>query len=175
MKPSVKIFLPLMGGIACLLAACGHKAAEPAPLADTTNDTLSHILPAEADTSLYGRSIQAGMSTFCLLTDAGDTLLLTRTDEEGHEGRLVGSNHLGDRFAVLTADEGEALRLAINLSQVDLFVPHYKVVNGRLVLSGPDMERSDTVSILFLNADSMAVEDAAGVRSLAPLARKAGE
>ncbi|MBP3774643.1 MAG: hypothetical protein ILA34_04760 [Bacteroidaceae bacterium] len=170
--PKIQFFLIALA--VALLQSCGQKAAQTAPAGDTVNDTIVTIPVTETDSTIYGKAGQSGMSTFALHTDDGDTLLLSRTTDDGEYGRIIGGLHIGDRFAVLTTDSGQSLKTAINLSQVELFVKNYKILNGRLILLGHDTERGDTVDILSLNADSMKIEHAASTRTLQPLAIKAG-
>ncbi|MBR1712752.1 MAG: hypothetical protein IJ722_05055 [Alloprevotella sp.] len=100
------------------------------------------------DTTVYGKSYEFGMSTFSIVTDAGDTLDLDRG-----EGHIFGNlDHEGDRFAVTVHGQGTdtaSLGVAINLTNVGQFVADFSVCNGRLIISG------DTVELLDLTADSL--------------------
>lgn len=100
------------------------------------------------DTTIYGVSYEFGMSTFSLITDAGDTLELERG--EGHiHGNL---DKEGDRFALTVRGMGTdtaSVATAINLTNVESFVTAYNVCNGQLIFDG------DTVDILDLTTDSL--------------------
>lgn len=119
----------------------------------TDSDTVATVL--QPDTTIYGESLEYGMSTFSLRTDAGDTLLLDRNGN-GRDGQLYGNlDHEGDRFAltVLGADSDmPSVGTAINLSDLSHFDISWAIHNGRLLI-GPD-----TVNILSLSSQCLVVE-----------------
>ena len=73
---------------ATLLAACTGKTTDPASGVDSTATDAS--LVTEKDTMTYGTSCEFGMSTFTLVTDAGDTLYLTRDAADGSMAQIYG-------------------------------------------------------------------------------------
>lgn len=133
--------------------------------ADTTN--APHKVIAERDSTLYGEAGDFGMSTFSLVTDGGDSLLLTRTSEDGRDGQIFGDAQPGDRYAVIATADREALVTAINLTQLRRFTKDYKIVNGRLILT-PE-SHPDEVQILYLDNDSLVVKGREGKQRLLPL------
>ena len=100
---------------ATLLAACTGKTTDPASGVDSTATDAS--LVTEQDTMTYGTSYEFGMSTFTLVTDAGDTLYLTRDAADGSMAQIYGDIDEGQRYAITTRDGGDALGTAINLTQ----------------------------------------------------------
>lgn len=141
------------------LGACKRSVRQEGGPSDFQNDSLS---AAVGDSTLYGRCGEAGMSTFCLITDRGDTLLLTRTGADGRYGQIFGDVNEGDRFALtLNAADSSVVR-AINLSELNRFTGQYTIYNAQLVLR--QGERSDTVNIAWLDADSLVVSYAGGRR-----------
>lgn len=138
--------------------------ASTLPASDSVRQMVS-------DSTIYGVCGEAGMSTFCLIADSGDTIYLTRTAENGDEGEIWGDIDEGARFA-MTMKKGErALVRAINLTQLGRFTGQYAISNGNLILR--EGETSDTVRMRWLNPDSLVVEYASGrVRRMLPL--KAG-
>lgn len=135
--------------VLAMLAACGKKNVPTDNHQDSTHvDSVS-----VQDTTIYGRSSEFGMSTFSLITDAGDTLELDRG-----EGKIFGNlDNQGDRFALTVKDAGTdyaSVGVAINLTNVEKFTKDYSVCNGRLILSG------DTVEILDLTLDCLKAKGA---------------
>lgn len=131
------------------LAACnsGKKEQPSHETAPTTSETAA---PEQvADSTIYGTADEFGMSTFTLITDAGDTLEVARTSEtatgDDAYGRIYGDLNDGDRYAMTTRDGGEAIGVLINLTQLDAFTKSYRITNGTLVLTGSG--RPDTVVI----------------------------
>lgn len=118
---------------ATLLAACTGKTTDPTSGVDSTATDAS--LVTEQDTMTYGTSYEFGMSTFTLVTDAGDTLYLTRDAADGSMAQIYGDIDEGQRYAITTRDGGDALGTAINLTQLDKFVKGYKLLNGRIILA----------------------------------------
>ncbi|MBQ8098203.1 MAG: hypothetical protein IJ244_01630 [Bacteroidaceae bacterium] len=144
-------------GLGCLVpllwGACKktpQKAAEP--LHPVVGDVQEIQSVEERDTTIYGVAGDFGMSTFSLITDAGDTLLMTRSAEDGTDGVIYGEAKPGDRYALITRDDGDALVKAINLTQLELHTKNYRIQNGHLILH-PEA-KPETVRIERLNANA---------------------
>ena len=147
-----------------LLFACNFNPSKTAPN-NNPNDSDScavQSLFSGADSTIYGVAAQSGMSTFCLITDQGDTLLLTRTSEDGTEGKIYGDLILGQRFGVITGDEGESLVCAINITELTKHIEHVRVQNAKVYLLSENMEQSAPVEIIVLNQDSCVIMGATG-------------
>ena len=132
------------------LAAC---TGNNTPAEGSGQDSLTE--EQQKDSTIYGRSTEFGMSSFSLITDAGDTIDLNRG-----EGTLWGNlDNEGDRFALTIQGAGTddaSVDVAINLTDVEKFTKDFSVYNGRLILSG------DTVSLIDLTADSLIAKGAKG-------------
>lgn len=138
-------------GLCVLIAGCnGKRTTSDEPMVGQDSMMVTRV-----DSTLYGVAGEHGMSTFCLITDEGDTLLMSRTSEEGVYGVFYGDVREGDRYAVMACDDNESLSEAINLTQLNRFVHQYTISNGKLVLIGH--ERSDTVRMSSMNRDSLVV------------------
>lgn len=129
--------------------ACTNKPKTPAAFADIPVSGENAEMDVEQDTTIYGEAGDFGMSTFTLITDEGDTLYLFRTSSKGVDGQIFGSLKPGNRYAMTTTDEGEALSVVINLTQLERFTKDYSIKNGHLVLQ--PSSTTDTVHILALN------------------------
>ena len=108
-----------------LMASCGKK---PQPA-----DNQADVTPAETevadqipDSTLYGVGGEFGMSTFTLITEKGDTLNVTRTALDG--------------TAMTTRDNGEAIGVLINLTELERKVKKFDVVNGHVVAEGDTLQ-----------------------------------
>ena len=134
-----------------LLGACHNKNKN-----QVENTIDSAVVTAATDSTWYGVAGECGMSTFCLITEKGDTMYVTRDSEDGRYGEIYGDLNEGDRFSMTTCDDNMALVAAINLSQVARFVKEYEVKNGHLVLpvSGG---KKDTVHIESLDDKGLVV------------------
>ena len=91
----------------------------------------------------------------------GDTINLTRTSINGTDGQLSGEKNQGDSFAVTTTDHGQALRTAINLTQLKQFTKRYRIHNGHLYLPTP-RGKYERVNIDWLDSDSLVVSSPKG-------------
>lgn len=89
-----------------------------------------------ADSTIYGTSDEFGMSTFTLISDQGDTLNVTRTANDGTDGKIYGDLKEGERYAMTTRDGGEAIGVLINLTQLERHVKDYEICNGKLIVQG---------------------------------------
>ena len=126
-----------------LLTACNSKKGE-SNIPNTTNEATADTIATEqvADSTIYGTSGEDfGMSTFCLITDKGDTLQVCRTANDGTDANIYGSIEYGDRYAMTTRDNGESLGVLINLTELDKKLKNYEIVNGKLIVKG------DTVAL----------------------------
>ena len=110
---------------------------------ESASDSIVLVSPDSliSDSTLYGISDDFGMSTFTLITTKGDTLYLTRTDSEGHDGKIYGSLREDDHYAVTTRDDNKAIDKLINLTQLNKHVKDYNIRNGHLIIN------EDTVTI----------------------------
>ena len=89
-----------------------------------------------ADSTIYGTSDEFGMSTFTLISDQGDTLYVTRTANDGTDGKIYGDLKEGERYAMTTRDGGEAIGVLINLTQLERHIKDYEICNGKLIVQG---------------------------------------
>lgn len=148
------------------LSGCKDRPRTSAEPAAPDSDKVAEPVAGVRDTTLYGEAGDFGMSTFCLITDEGDTVSVTRDSESGEEGVIYGDAQPGDRFGLLTREHGEALLSAINLTQLERFTKDFKLLNGRVILSSGS--HPDTVSIVSLDNDSLIVNGKEGVRKYTP-------
>lgn len=143
-----KIFIPLAAGL--LLAACTHKGKQSGESTSDADTLAADNTAPGMDSTVYGKSIdEFGMSTFAIVTDEGDTLVMDRG-----ENHLYGNiDHAGDRFAVTYYKHPETgdlvLGEGINLTDLDGLTKDYAIANGRLVL------QDDTVAIQDLTPDKL--------------------
>ncbi len=151
-----------------LMAACTGNKSQPAEEAGQASD--SAVSSTEKDSTIYGTSDEFGMSTFTLITDGGDTLYLTRDDEDGTMARINGDLNEGDRYAITTREDGEALATAINLTQLDKILKNYVVINGHLVLT--ENGEKDTVDIVQMDEKGVTVSRKDGETTLIPPSAK---
>lgn len=122
-----------------LMVSCGRKSQPAAGQADVAPaDTgAANQIP---DSTLYGVGGEFGMSTFTLITDKGDTLNVTRTALDGTDGKVYGSLREGDRYAMTARDNGEAIGVLINLTELERKVKEFDVVNGHVVVAGDTLQ-----------------------------------
>ena len=152
--------------VAASVCSCINKPSDTnVPQKETEVDSPVVIIQIQ-DSTLYGKAGDCGMSTFCLICDNGDTMYVDRTSEAGVDGVIYGDLILDDRFCMITADSNQSLVSAINLTQLGALVKDYKIINGRLILHGPNPEKGDTVQIVTLTADSLVVKDTGGKRTI---------
>ena len=125
------------------LTACGGNHKSDNTTSGNDSDSVADTTVAEqvADSTIYGTSDEDfGMSTFSMITDKGDTLHLCRTAEDGTDAKIYGSLAYNQRYAITTRDNGEALGVLINLTELDKKGKDYEIRNGWLIVKG------DTVS-----------------------------
>lgn len=140
--------------LALLLAtACSRNktTGNEAGNADSLADTL--VAEQAADSTIYGTSGEFGMSTFSLINDKGDTLYVTRTAMDGTDGKIYGDLNYGERYAMTTRDNNEAIGVLINLTQLDKQLTDYEIRNGHVVVG------SDTIEIESLTAKELKIKD----------------
>ena len=108
-----------------------------------------------ADSTLYGTATDDwGMSTFAVKTADGREVQLVRTHNDGTSAQIYGDLTPGNEYALTTTDNGTALAIAINLTQLKQVVRNgFKIVNGQLLLRSSNVE--EPVEILKLDADSL--------------------
>lgn len=169
-----QVFSGCMGFAFVVLFMFSCKNTPVKKAVTASNDTLSATvaMTEEKDSTLYGVAGDFGMSTFCLITDEGDTVLVTRSSEDGTDGIIDGDAQPGDRFCMTVRDGDEVLAHAINLTQLERHTRNYKISNGRLILhpeSNPDtvvIDKLDATTFVYdgkrgmakhVNADGMKV------------------
>lgn len=146
-------FLLIVVFLSCVvLSFVGCKDKSKAVQVVQSSDSLQPPL----DSTIYGVNGESGMSTFCLISDSGDTIYLTRTSEEGDYGEIIGDLMEGDRFAMTMRKSDMSLIRAINLTQLNKFTKQYLISNCNLVLRRGEM--SDTVLITWMDDDSLVVK-----------------
>lgn len=125
--------------ILLVLTACkgGNKPVQATAEKADIDSTLTEQV---TDSTIYGTSDEFGMSTFTLIADEGDTLFLTRTAEDGTDGKIYGDLKEGERYALTTRDNRKAIGVLINLTQLEKHTKDYKVRNGQLILHGDTVE-----------------------------------
>lgn len=129
--------------IICSACQSGKNKTDATTQGDGTIDTI--VAEQVADTTIYGKSDEFGMSTFTLVSDGGDTLYLTRTSEDGIDGKIYGDLNENQRYALTTRDNNQAIGVLINITQLERHIKDYQICNGNLVIKG------DTVVIEKLN------------------------
>lgn len=136
-----KILSGLFLATVLLFAACGGKKSPTPSNENVSQNVDTTAVEQVADSTLYGTSTEDfGMSTFSMVTDKGDTLHVCRTAEDGTDGEIYGSLEYEQRYAMTTRDNGTALGVLINLTELDKKVKDYEISNGKLIVDG------DTVS-----------------------------
>ena len=145
---------------ASVMVSCGGNKTENGGNADSV--AVNEEAQVVRDTTLYGVSGEFGMSTFTLITDAGDTLHVSRTGEDGIDGLVAGSLEEGKRYAMTVRENGESIARLINLSQLEGLTKDYKICNARLILQNED--KTDTVEVLKLTDTELVAEGAEGKR-----------
>lgn len=158
MMKVVKISLVLMGML--LMGACGNKTTNAVDEKDSI-DTVQ-VENVVQDSTLYGVACDCGMSTFNLALENGDTIYTSRMSESGVDGVIYGDLNLDDRFCMIATDDNSSLVSAINLTQLDIYVGDYKILNGALYLNNQE----EPVKIVELSSQVFVYEDAAGQHAL---------
>lgn len=113
----------------------------PTPHSAQTIDSLANTkintAPAKdgPDNTIYGIGDEFGMSTFSLKEKDGTIIDVTRVAENGEEGKIFGSTAPGLRYAMTLTEDEEALKILINVSELELFTKDYYIYNGNLILT----------------------------------------
>lgn len=108
----------------------------------SVNDSITTVVTDNhvKDSTIYGKADEFGMSTFTLITTEGDTLYLTRTDSHSKDGKIYGSLREGDRYALTTCDNNQAVNTLINITQLEKNVKDYTICNGKLIINKDTVE-----------------------------------
>ena len=149
---------------AMLFTACNNKGSqtEGKNVKDSIEVCRIDTVPVQngPDKTVYGKADEFGMSTFTLITGSGEEYDVTRVSEGGKESRIYGSTVPGQRYAMLLDKSGEALKVLINVDELEKFVTDYYIYNGQLVLT-MDGNR-DWVDIESLSADGFKAKGKSG-------------
>ncbi len=134
-----------------VLSQCKENKKTETPTPEIPTDTVS----APTDSTIYGIALESGMSTLCIKTNAGDTLIMDKEDEDGY-GEFYGYTQEEDSFAVTKREGHDDLVVvkAYNISLLRRFTQNFAIRNGLLVLNG------DTVDVKYIDDDSLVVEKA---------------
>lgn len=167
MRYQVSVVLACIATAVLLMISCKNSPVKKAVRASSDTLKAAVAVPEEKDSTLYGVAGDFGMSTFCLITDEGDTILVTRSSEDGVDGIIDGDAQPGDRFCMTVRDGGEVLAHAINLTQLERHTKNYRISNGRLILhpeSNPDtvvIDQLDATTFVYDGRQGMAKHIAA--------------
>lgn len=105
------VFCGVMTAMMISMVGCGGKQQKPEFEEDTTRVVVYR------DSTKYGICGEgSAMNTLELLTDAGDTMLISVADAK-EAGQVFGGYSAGDRMAVMMNDKRSA-RIVINLSSI---------------------------------------------------------
>lgn len=156
MKILSKSLLLFIATASLLLVSCQNRPQAPAQPATDDSTSVSKTDNTVADSTIYGEAGDFGMSTFCIITDCGDTLLMDRTAADGTDGVIYGDAQPGDRYSLITTDGRQSLKCAINLTELERFTKKYKIVNGQLMLTSEGTPRK--AEIEWLDEDSLVLK-----------------
>ena len=96
---------------AALAAGCDNKSTRPSPLVDEAAADTTAASDAVTDSTLYGICGDgSAMNTLQLITDEGDTVVLSIADAND-TGQCYGSFQSGDRMAVILKDASTAAQV----------------------------------------------------------------
>lgn len=162
--------IAVLGVFCALFAGCGGRTSSSTePVASTDSvvfsgrSALVDSLWAIPDSMLYGHACGMGQSAMTFVTDAGDTLDLAFSDDEGREAQIIGDREDSARYVVtLTADK-EGIKRMINISQLDRHMTGYALCNGHLALQNAEGELR-LVEVETLTDDAFVAVDEDGVR-----------
>lgn len=121
--------------IVLTMASCGNKTQRNYEMVtDTTG------MDAMRDHTIYGICGEnTAMNSLQLITDAGDTLMLSITEAD-EAGKVLGGLHAGDRMAVLANEDKTKATLVINQS----------ALLGNWVMPNP-LDGSDELGVRLLD------------------------
>lgn len=112
-------------GLICLLLSTAAAASLLPGCAGGRNgghaEEKDSLKSYTCDTAFYGHLGEGtAMSSLELVTDDGDTLVLSKTKEEtGDLGRILGEiANYTDRYAITTCDDGRSVCVALNIDQL---------------------------------------------------------
>jgi hypothetical protein len=91
-----------------------------------------------ADSTIYGVSDGFGMSTFVMQDSLGNYYEVVRMADDGTYGQIYGSLVEGQKYAMTVRQGGEVLDKLYNLTQLEMFVKEYRILNGTLYLKNED-------------------------------------
>ena len=112
MKKLVFLFVAMAGVIA--LGSCGGKKQQRSAPAEQKSTSTSSYVPF--DKTIYGLCGEGtAMNTLELLTDNGDTLILSMTNAQ-EAGQVFGGLQTGDRLAVMANEKKTEATEVINLN-----------------------------------------------------------
>ena len=135
---------------AMTLNSCGKKAAQQEVVTETETPAAVYV---NRDTTLYGLCGDgSAMNTLQLITDVGDTVILS-TAEANDLGMCFGGFQGGDRMAVILKDESTAL-MVINQSAMlgDWVMPNPMDGSSEMgirIMEGGIAESIDQPSVIF--------------------------
>lgn len=135
--------------------ACTSRKNDSATSGEMERTETSADANPVKDSTLYGTATDDwGMSTFAVKTADGREVQLVRNHNDGTPAQIYGDLTPGNEYALTTTDNGTALAIAINLTQLKQVVRNgFKIVNGQLLLRRSNVE--EPVEILKLDADSL--------------------
>lgn len=109
-------------------------------IADIKVDSLvqTDTLSLETDSTIYGISGGFGMSTFAMQDSLGNYYEVVRMADDGTYGQIYGSLAEGQKYAMTVRQGGEVLDKLYNLTQLEIFVKEYRILNGTLYLKNED-------------------------------------
>jgi hypothetical protein len=180
MKKTV-LFGMMVAGL-MMLGSCGGKQQQSG---GGENNTSSQGEFMPLDRTIYGLCGEGtAMNTLELLTDNGDTLVLSIVNAQ-EAGQVFGGLQTGDRLAVMgkTDDHGLVAKKMINLTTLlgkwTSLDKNFEIVEGGLVNSNVEAEsnpwvswkilnghlllNTDTFDIVELGADSLYIENDKGI------------
>lgn len=135
--------------------ACTSRKNDSAMSGEKERTETSAAAKPVTDSTLYGTATDDwGMSTFAVKTADGREVQLVRNHNDGTPAQIYGDLEPGNEYALTTTDNGTALAIAINLTQLKQVVRNgFKIVNGQLLLRRSNVE--EPVEILKLDTDSL--------------------
>lgn len=106
------ILCVIVAAVLVSIVACGSKKDK----ADGTEGWVETPVRDTRDSTIYGLcGIATSMNTLQLITDNGDTLMLS-TEQAQEEGRVFGGYKVGDRMAVLAYLKAHRATMVVNQS-----------------------------------------------------------
>lgn len=78
------------------------------------------------------------MSTFAMQDSLGNYYEVVRMADDGTYGQIYGSLAEGQKYAMTMRQGGEVLDKLYNLTQLEMFLKEYRILNGTLYLKNED-------------------------------------